>query len=331
MKKFKIKKDTVGKRLDLFLAEELGNTSRNQIQKMIKDGIFLLNGQKTAVHSFLKAGDIIAETAVDKKIAVESKDLVVDNKGNDLVNVFKKIKIIEDNPEYLVLNKPAGIIIHGGEGIKEKTLVDWLLVKYPKIKKIGDDPLRPGIVHRLDREASGLMVIAKTEDSFTNLKKQFQKRLTAKEYSVLVYGRIARPEGEINFPIKRSTAGYKMAAMPEENKRSPIASNIESAGARRAITFFKVVQRFINYTLLKVKIKTGRTHQIRVHFFAYGHPVAGDDLYSTKKTREMNKKINLGRIFLVADKLAFKDISGNKHEFKIDLPKELKDFLAIAK
>ncbi|MFA5163721.1 MAG: RNA pseudouridine synthase [Patescibacteria group bacterium] len=246
------------------------------------------------------------------------------------------LEIIQETDDYLVINKPAGLIVHGGPGIKEKTLVDFLLQERPKLKTVGEDPLRPGIVHRLDKEVSGLMVIAKNQASFEHLKKQFQTRDIIKEYLALVYGKINKEEGEINFPIKRASSGHKMAALPlikkgliEKKSLSDRDQGTNAAlmASREAITLFKIKQRLINYTLLELRIKTGRTHQIRVHLSAYGHPLVGDDLYGTAKTRIKNKKIALGRIFLFAQKLSFKDISGEKQEFKLALEPELEAFL----
>ena len=243
-------------------------------------------------------------------------------------------EIIFEDENYLIINKPAGLIVHGGPGIKEEVLVDFLIKRYPKIKEVGDDILRPGIVHRLDKEVSGLMVIAKTKDAFENLKKQFKNRDIHKEYLALVHGQINKDEEEINFPIKRARDGYKMAAIPfnsqkiltRENLKNRDVGNIQAlAKARAAVTTFKVIKRFINFTYLSVKIKTGRTHQIRVHLHAYGHPLVGDNLYFTSKSKIKNKKINLGRIFLVANNLSFKDLSGEIKNFQIDLPLELID------
>ncbi len=240
------------------------------------------------------------------------------------MNNYKKVF---ENKNYLVINKPSGLLVHGAPHIKEPTLVDQLLKKYPDLARVGEDPDRPGIVHRLDKEVSGLMVIPKTQDAFDNLKKQFQARTVNKKYTALVYGKIEKDEDEINFPITRSSKGFKMAAKPFTAKGEV------SKDGKQAITEFEVKKRFINYTLLKIKIKTGRTHQIRVHLLAYAHPIVGDNLYSTKKTREKNtclrrqEKINLGRIFLVADELSFVDMKGEKQEFKVGLPEELKSFL----
>lgn len=244
--------------------------------------------------------------------------------------------IIFEDDDYLVINKPAGLAVHGGGNIKEETLADLLIARYPKIVKVGDDEARPGIVHRLDKEVSGLMVVAKNNDSFASLKSQFQKRDINKQYLALAYGKIANDDGEINFPIKRSSEGYKMAAMPLNasnllTRRSPKSRDTGNiAGvfkAKEAITLFKVKKRFINYTFLEVKIKTGRTHQIRVHFFALGHPLVGDNLYCTKKTKIKNEKINLGRVFLMASQLSFNDLEGKKREFSLALAPELEAFL----
>ena len=229
--------------------------------------------------------------------------------------------IIKKTKEYLIINKPAGLIVHGALHIKEPGLADELIKKFPKIKKVGDDPARPGIVHRLDKPASGLMVVAQTNDSFDNLKKQFQKRTVAKYYIALVYGQIKADEGVIDFPIYRSKGGYKMVALPRTVKRE------KNPLGRAALSEFEVIKRYINYTLLRVRIKTGRTHQIRVHMAAYGHPVVGDDLYGTIKTKIKNQKLGLGRIFLHAYRLEFDNLRGERKKYEIELPAELIELL----
>jgi 23S rRNA pseudouridine1911/1915/1917 synthase len=314
--KFKIKESEAGERLDKFLAANINKLSRSKIQKLIKENMVRVNGEKENAHYLLGSGDLI-----------EIISLKLKSKKTEKIKAVRmpKLKIISDTPEYLVIDKPAGLIAHGAEHIKEKTLVDLILKKYPKIARVGEDKNRPGIVHRLDKDASGLMVIAKTRASFKNLKKQFQERKVGKKYSALVHGQIKKDEGEINFPIERSSQGHKMAAMPFTNK----GENNEEG--REAITFFHVEKRFINYTFLEAVIKTGRTHQIRAHLAAYGHPLVGDDLYGTNKNRLQNKKLNLNRIFLVARELSFKDLSGGKQTFKIELPSELKNLLDIVK
>lgn len=252
------------------------------------------------------------------------------------------LQIISETKDWLVVNKPAGLTVHRAPHIKEKTLVDFLLEKYPEIINVGDDKDRPGIIQRLDKEASGLMVIAKTNEGFEFLKKQFKARTVKKEYTALAYGKIEKDEDTIDFPIKRSNKGFKMAAIPylrEENPdKKPKKLNNREKGikesleqAKTAKTEFKVLQRFTNFTLLKVRIKTGRTHQIRVHLFAYNHPLAGDELYANKKSKMKNQKIKLGRVFLNADYLRFTDLDGEKKEFSLSLPKELEHFLKTLK
>ncbi len=244
------------------------------------------------------------------------------------------IEIIFEDEEVLVINKPAGLIVHEAESTNETTLADYLLTAYPQLAGVGEEEKRPGIVHRLDKEASGLMVIAKNNESFQNLKKQFKNRTIKKEYSALVHGAIKKEEGEIVFPIVRAKSGHKMAALPvsagtEKNKPSNRdLGNLKARNkSREALTKFVVVKKWPHLSLLKVRIKTGRTHQIRVHLAAYGHPLLGDDLYGTPKTKVKNKKTALGRIFLVAQHLSFHNLAGEKKEFSIGLPLELETVL----
>lgn len=234
---------------------------------------------------------------------------------------------IYEDKDYLVINKPAGLLVHGAEHIDEKSLADLLLKKYPAMAKVGEDPRRPGIMHRLDKQVSGLMVIAKTQKAFDSLKKQFQERSVKKIYTALVFGVTSKDEDEIDFPIKRSAKGFKMAALPKTYK-----GELEQDG-RRAVTEFEALKKSVNYTLLKVRIKTGRTHQIRVHLAAYGHPVVGDDLYGTKKTKEKNARLRKkgllepDRILLSAIELSFTDLHGELKEFKIEIPNDITKFI----
>lgn len=249
-------------------------------------------------------------------------------------NKFPEIIFEDDN--FIVIDKPAGLIVHGAPGIDEETLADLLIAKYPNIAEVGEDILRPGIVHRLDKDVSGLMVIAKNNDSFLHLKNQFKDRDVNKTYLALVHGAVSKDYGDINFPIKRAKSGYKMAALPLNVddlliRRSPksrdkgnIAGHFK---AKEASTSFEIIKRYINYSYLEITIKTGRTHQIRVHLSAYGHPLAGDNLYSTKKTKAKNKKLNLNRVFLMASKLSFTDLNGDKKEFSLPLSEDLEEFL----
>lgn len=314
---FKTTTEDAGKRLDKFLVAKMPGLSRSQIQKLIKEGLAAVNGVISSSNRILKNGEAIA---IEKKKGKE-KNEEEEKKEEEGWGVRKEIKIIAQTPDYIIINKPASLATHGAARMQGPTLADWLLKKFPEIKKVGDDPARPGIVHRLDKEVSGLMVIARTQLFFDFLKNQFQERKVGKKYTALVCGQIKKDEEKINFPIERASAGHRMAALPLTFKGA------EHAKGRQAATEFNVIKKFVNYTLLKVKIKTGRTHQIRVHMSAYGHPLVGDDLYGTKKTRLLNKKLGLGRIFLVADELAFTDLKGEIKIFKLNLPDELNLFL----
>lgn len=318
---YTITTEQAGARLDVFLAERTEH-SRSQWQKAIKAGSVTVNEKTVAPHHKLRTDDAVAvhaepqpqETSVTKPTTRET-------------NVAKELepRIITENDDYLVIDKPAGLIVHPGEGVHEATLADWLVQRYPAIAEVGDDPLRPGIVHRLDKEASGVMVVAKTAQAFAWLKRQFKNREVEKEYLALVYGATSKDTDTITFPIARSAQGFKMAALPNEEQAKA------GATARAAHTTFNVEQRFINYTYLRVGIATGRTHQIRVHMSAYGHPIVGDDLYGTKKTRTLNEKVNLGRIFLHAVRLAFTDLDHQHVTFEAALPQELEQALKTVK
>lgn len=227
------------------------------------------------------------------------------------------IKIIAQTEDYVVINKPAGLLVHATnkKGFDEKTLVDFLLEKFPAVKNVGDDPdVRPGIVHRLDRNVSGVMVVPLNQDMFNHLKKKFQKREVKKEYIALVHGDVQKVEGEINFSIKRKTTGGRMAARPDEE-------------GKEAITRFVVLEKKKKYSLLKINIDTGRTNQIRVHMNAYGHPVVGDFVYRPKKLKPRKGEKELERAFLYCKKLGFKDINGDFREFETELPAKLDLYL----
>ena len=323
MIEIKITEENKGSRTDKFLSEILPadfelEITRSQIQKLIKEDLITINNKPFNSSYKLKDGDVINVI----KTVVKVKDTTPALKK---LNLKIEDIIIDETEDYIIINKPAGIIVHDYEHIMEETLVDVLLEKYPEIRQIGEDPARPGIVHRIDREVSGLMVIARNQNSFDSLKEQFKDRSIKKYYKTLVYGEVVKDHDEIRFPITRSKSRYKMAALPET-----VRGEKQELG-KIAVSEFDVIQRLINYTLLKVKIITGRTHQIRVHLSAYGNPLVGDDVYTTNKLREKNSKKKLGRIFLVAFYLSFKDLKGEVKEFEIELPEVLTEFLKTAK
>jgi 23S rRNA pseudouridine1911/1915/1917 synthase len=331
-----INENNAGQRLDicLFAARDRffnPDISRSRIQKAIKTGLILVNGKTTSPHYLLKISDIVEFSPaflLDEKVKRlidpdESDPSSEITKKAELKNreLFGLIEILADEPEFLVLNKPSGLATHQSYNENEMTLVEFLVEKYPAIKKVGEDPERPGIVHRLDKDASGLLVVAKNQDMFECLKRQFKQRTVFKEYIALVYGRLESDHGSIDFPIKRSSDGYKMAALPKTLGKE------KNTEGKPAHSEFLVTKRFVNYTLLNVSIMTGRTHQIRVHMSAYGHPIVGDNLYGNKKEREQNKKLNLDRIFLVSAKLSFIDLRNKKHSYEMGLPDYLTNLL----
>jgi len=314
-----IDKESQGRRLDHFLVKSLPELSRSKIQAMIKAGLVAVNGKEAAVHRFLKADDQVEIMAEPLKLSakaakkIKTKRKLTDTPATKL-DLWKKIRIIDDTPDYLVIEKPSGLLVHPTAKGERDTLIDWAAAKYPEIAKIGDEPGRAGIVHRLDKEVSGLMVIPKTQDAFVYFKKLFKVRQIEKRYAALVYGEVKSDQGEINFPIGRS-----------KDKEGLFAATPENSGVGKpAKTLFWVKDRYKNYTLLEVEILTGRTHQIRVHLKATGHPIVGDELYQGRNRKE---KIKAPRIFLHAASLKFDDLAGCRQEYEAPLPKELKEML----
>jgi len=222
-------------------------------------------------------------------------------------------QIIFENKFFLVINKPAGLLVHkskikGSELSKEKTLVDWLLVRYPRIKNVGDDQEnRPGIVHRLDKDTSGVMLVPKTQDYFLYLKKLFQEHKVKKTYLAIVYGVPKKGEGVISKPIgikdgttKRSVHSIKMAKTAE--------------------TYYKILKTIdflqrSSASLLEVKPATGRTHQIRIHLASIGHPILGDSLYGNKLSTALSKQLSISRQMLHASSIEFEEKHGNLSRF----------------
>lgn len=300
--------DKASTRLDRFLAEQVTMISRTQIQKHIRQGEITVNEKSVPAHYALQAGDRVA-------IHTQSRPTATPERWSD-------IRVVAETADYIVVDKPAGVLVHPTPSSNELTLVDWIVEQYPEIKHVGDvqsrfrinaerEPGRPGIVHRLDRGVSGLLVIARTPESFTALKAQFQARTVEKTYAALVHGQI-KEDGVIDLPISRSRSdGKRMAARPGPDGRT-------------ALTRYCVDRTFPNFTLLRVSPATGRMHQIRVHLRAIGHPIAGDQLYASRA----HKPAALDRPFLHATEVAFTDQSGIRRSFASRLPVELDRFLA---
>ncbi|MFH1900149.1 MAG: RluA family pseudouridine synthase [Patescibacteria group bacterium] len=313
----KIKEKNIGQRLDVFLSEIYRKASRSQWQKRIKSGEVLVNEINKSAHYKLRKGDAISIN--NKQLTRNKEGSKMNTSKQDNNSTFGRVEIIFEDESYLVVNKPAGMVVHADDKHKNGTLVDWLIDKYPEIKKIGDDSSRPGIVHRLDKEVSGLMVVARTQEMFESLKKQFKERKIKKEYIALVHNVMKQDEGEIKLPIKRSKKKGIFIAV------SDFLSVFSKT--KPALTKYEVLEKFINYTLVKINILTGRTHQIRVHMRSIGHPVVGDKVYTTHDIKKKGKIVDLGRVWLYASKLGFRDLRGEWKEFKIEMPSELNVFL----
>lgn len=308
--KITVPKNSAGQRLDIFLSKKL-KTSRSQVQKMIgAEQVFVNKKLPKKPGDNLTKGEVIEIKKVKITAAASAKKKAGQIKFD--------VKIIAATPDYIVVEKPIGMLAHPTMASEKNTLANFIVKKYPEVKHVGDDPTRPGIVHRLDKEASGLMVIARTQKMFNHLKEQFKNRTIDKEYMVLVHGQMPRDWDEINFPISRSETADRMAAIPTG----------EASRGKEAKTEFLVEKNFVNFSLLRVKTHTGRMHQIRVHLLAYNHPLVGDPLYFQKKQKRVWDE-KLGRLFLHSTKLGFVDLEGNRQTFESPLPQELADFLKL--
>lgn len=255
-----------------------------------------------------------------------------------------EILIVFENKNLLVINKPVGLVIHGDGKTHESTVVDWILEKYPDINGIGENMIinhkgqkieinRPGIVHRIDRETSGLLVIAKTQESFDHLKELFKTKNIQKEYYALVYGHIKNDAGIINEPIGRSSKDFrmKMAGAHARGKLRDAQTEYNVIQRYADITAKKDIQgQYPKYTLVKCMPKTGRTHQIRVHMKWLNHPIVSDSLYKGKR----KQVLDLDRTALHAAGISFVDIDGVLIDLLIDIPTDIKkaiDSLSVCK
>lgn len=223
------------------------------------------------------------------------------------------IPIVYEDEDILVINKPANFLTHPKSKKDEsESVAGWLIEKYSNIKNVGEDPLRPGIVHRLDKNTSGLLILAKTQSAFLYLKKLFQERKIEKKYISMVHGSLKEKNGIIKSPIGK--IGAKQTTRIYGKKELKI---------KEAITEYRVLKKLGDYSLLEVSPKTGRTHQIRIHLNSIGHPVVGDNLYGKKKD-----EFNLNRLFLHAIYLKFISPSGRAIVLETELPEELSKIIS---
>jgi len=299
MGKYTVSKQDAGKRLDKFLALRFPGFSRSEIQKAIKNGDVLLNTKRAKPSSVLKSSDAV--TAV----------LTKERESALFPNPHIKLDIIYENDDIIVLNKPPGVLVHPTRKETKNTLVNGLLAHLPGIKSVGEDLSRPGIVHRLDKDTSGLIVAAKNNKTLAWLKKQFAQRKVKKTYIALVYGIPKKKKGIIKSAVGKlkgkQIAGPAVAGL-----------NIK---AREALTEYQVKKTFDEYTLLMVMPLTGRTHQIRVHLASIGHPIVGDELYKFKRLKPPR---GTTRQFLHAYELHLPMPNNMSKKFTVDLPEDLK-------
>jgi 23S rRNA pseudouridine1911/1915/1917 synthase len=286
-----------GRRLDVFLSAHLTELSRAQVQKLIADQKVRLNSTWTKPSHVLKEGDIIEveDREPARKSALQPEDIPLD--------------IIHSDEHIIVLNKPAGLVVHPGAGVESGTLVNALVHRFPGLEKVGH-PERPGIVHRLDKETSGVMVVARSDKAYSELKRQFKAREVEKVYLGLVRGHVQVAEGRIDWALGRH---------PRHRQRFSVRTKKPKA----ALTLYSVKKRFPDYTLLEIKPVTGRTHQIRVHFAAAGHPVVGDSRYGGKDKTKARE-----RLFLHAWHIVFTHpVSKTWLEFYAPLPPEFQEII----
>ena len=301
-----------GKRLDAYLAESIDGWSRSRLQRLIENEDILVNDKAVKPSYKIHEGDAVDVDLVEASVARFEPE-------NIPLNI-----VYED--EYLaVINKPAGMVVHPGAGVQSGTLANAIAYHFEFEQSAIKDQhseLRIGIVHRLDKDTSGLIVVAKTDEIHEALSEQFRDRLVYKSYMALVHGSPDQNMGKIEAPIGR-------------NKHNRLRMKVATHG-RSALSLWKVRKRYDKFTLLDVEIKTGRTHQIRVHMGYINHPVVGDEIYNEGRDNTVadinvrNSIRNLGRFFLHAEKLSFTHpVTKERLEFTQDLPPELNQFLDL--
>ena len=288
-----------GKRLDAFLHERLPEFSRSRLQSWIKSDRVLLNGGPVRASHILHGGEGISVEPADlAPLRAEPEDL--------------PLKILYEDSDVVVIDKPAGMVVHAGAGHQHGTLVNALLHRFGSLSSINGE-LRPGIVHRLDRETSGVLVVARTDLAHQSLARQFHDREVKKIYLALVHGRMRQAQGRVTSPISRDPV-----------RRTRMTARVSTG--RSALTEYRILENLDRYSYLEVRLGTGRTHQIRVHLSSIHHPIVGDRLYGAPAETPGLPK--LGRFFLHAHLLRFQSPStGEWICVESPLPDELRTFL----
>jgi 23S rRNA pseudouridine1911/1915/1917 synthase len=284
--------EAAGQRLDHHLQAQLPEFSRSRLPDWVRDGHVTVNGKPAKSSLALKGGEAIIVTPANlPPLRAEAEDL--------------PIEVLYEDDAVIGINKQAGMVVHAGAGNHSGTLVNALLHRFESLSSTGGD-LRPGIVHRLDKETSGVLVVARTDAAHRHLADQFQSRTVEKVYLALVHGIVKSDTGTIDKPITRDPV-----------RRTRMTCKLPTG--RHALTHWTVLRRFARHTLLEVKIGTGRTHQIRVHLSSLGHPILGDPLYGAPAS-----EILPNRFFLHAARLRFQSpATGAQVTLEAPLPPEL--------
>lgn len=294
--------DEVGERLDRYLARNLPDLSRSQVQRLIRDGQVVVDKETPKPGTPISPGmQVIVRIPLSPPDEILPQSIPLD--------------VVYEDGDLLVVNKPAGMVVHPSHGHSQGTLVNALLARYPNLT-VGDSG-RPGIVHRLDRDTSGLIVVAKTEHALEHLRRQFKSQKVRKTYLALVHGKPPTPEGVIEAPVGRD---------PRQRQRMAVI-----ADGRPARTRYKVREELGDYSLLSIAPETGRTHQIRVHLSWLGVPVAGDPVYGHERgARRVKSEMGLERQFLHAWRLSFERPGGEERvSLEVPLPAELQQAIDL--
>lgn len=304
---FQVNESDAATRLDAYLAAHIDGWSRARLQRLIEAGDVLVNS-KLAKASY--------KVAAQDEIEVELTPAPESNFTPENI----PLDIVFEDEQVIVINKPAGLVVHPAAGVHSGTLANALAYHFQQLSHAGS--IRPGIVHRLDKDTSGLLVAAKTESAHESLGDQFRAREVFKSYVALVYGVVKQQSGSVEQPIARD---------PRNRTRMAIV-----AGGRGALSLFKVRHSYESFTLLDVELKTGRTHQIRVHLAWLKHPVVGDEVYGSGRENnvqdvQLRARIRkLNRHFLHAEQLGFRHPqTGKQLKFTAPLPAELREFLEL--
>lgn len=295
MHRIEVTEELAGKRLDVVVAEALG-VSRVRAGDLVRSGAVSVDARSSRKSHRVTPGEVIEVSEVDEEQPEPPSGVVVRHEDDHV----------------LVVDKPAGVVVHAAPGLREGTLVDALVAAGHALADL-PGPDRPGIVHRLDRDVSGLLVVAKTDEAYGALSEAMARREIERTYLALATGRPSIDRGKIDAPVGRNPRHpTRMATLPD---------------GRPAVTWFRVLESFDEASLLEVRLETGRTHQIRTHLEAIGHPIVGDTTYG--RDRSLARKLGLSRPFLHAHRLAFAHpVTSERVEVTSELPRELADVLA---